>query len=182
MMVDLQAELAASQRAVRRHHSDRLGALGVSMAAILDNPLPCLGVVNAEVAGGLYEPSEIGEPHVLTPIYEANALIDLCAWRTSSPESWLLRRGVGWALGADHLDMRGGWDGHVILHASPLEWMAAAGVGAVILDWSSPHVRNLIECDRITVPDRTIGAAIFDRISPPARLPTIELSEVRRAA
>src|SRR5690554_3957918 len=85
---------------VRNAHLDRLQSLGVTSTTIatLGAVQVPFGVMGCDYLGGnLYQPG--GDvPHIVQPIYDDGALIDLIAWRTAEPQKWLWRTGAAWAL------------------------------------------------------------------------------------
>lgn len=107
-------------------------------------------------ANGSYEPAAEGDPThaeqwsdgalaLIVPVLdEGEGLIDLIAWRSASPETWWQRTGFADVLGAPSI----GWslyhDKPIHLHRSPVHWLAAAGFGAVVLDWAADEPRSLL--------------------------------------
>lgn len=180
---DLDAEMLAATQAVRQAHIDRLIGLGVSGAALatLGSRQLAFGVAQVEPCKlGLYQPCA-GAEHVVMPVMEVGETVDLIAWRTTQPNRWAWRFGIGWALGTDFLLPR--WDdGPVPLFATPLEWMAAAGEGICVLDWSAPELRELASLEAIEA-DETTGRRLLATLSKPARMPRFIMRKaVKRAA
>jgi hypothetical protein len=156
-----------------------LGVSGAALATLcsIDSHI---AVVEAEEVNGLYLPSEGAPLHFVTPIRVGGELIDLCAWRPSRPDRWLLRMGTGWALGEDA--GIGDWDYVLDLHATPLDWIKSGGHGLCVLDWSSPELHQLALLQTIRVSDPELGKTLISALSRPIRLPNIEIQEARRAA
>lgn len=181
--IDLQGEMTAAAERVQQEHIDRMLSLGVPGRSIAT-----IGATQAAfgISAAMPEPSYFYQPgdgpaHVIMPVTEEGDLIDLIAWRSSNPARWFWRTGLGWALGTDYLLPR--WDnGPVQLHATPLDWLAAAGEGMCILDWSAPEIRELAALDAIEA-DEMIGRKLLAILSKPARLPRISYRKaVRHAA
>ena len=184
MRTDLLAELRSAVARVEQRHLDRLQALGVEPPTIaaMGMAAPPFGVVRAvEMGNGLYEPGE-GPEHVALPVHADGALIDLVAFRTDRPSRWLLRSGIGWALGSDQARIPD-WDHEPLpVWRNPLNWLIAAGTGLCILDWDAPELRNLLLVEAIEA-DRDIGRRLLDILSRPARLPRlVSRRAVRNAA
>ena len=107
-------------------------------------------------ASGLYEPAAEADPAhaeswsdgalaLIVPVLDyTDSLIDLIAWRSLSPDQFWQRTGFAPLLGETYI----GWclwnDKPVHLHRSPPHWLAAAGFGAVVLDWQSPEAHGLL--------------------------------------
>jgi hypothetical protein len=179
--IDLHAEGNAAAFDVRQRHIDLMRGLGVSINTIAEmgRETFAFGVAKAEaLADGLYQPNDGGHPHVVMPVWENGALVDLVAWRTASPEDWLLRKGLGWALGQDQLQ----YAGPVFLAASPLEWLQRGGEALCILDWGCPEVFQLACLEEVTVSDPVTAGLLRQALRRPVRLPTIQLQEVAHAA
>src|SRR5689334_16436238 len=100
-MRHLESELAAAGRATSILHFRMLESLGVNRAFACDlwRKGYGFGVQRVRDAGnGFYEPDD-GPLHLILPVYDEGALVDLCAFRSSNPDGWLLRSGNAWALG-----------------------------------------------------------------------------------
>jgi hypothetical protein len=180
--MNLGSELRAAADKVRQQHIDRMASLGVSGDALaslcyFDSHL---AVAEVEEVSGLFVPCEGRPLHFLTPIRSGGELIDLCAWRPSRPDRWLLRTGAGWALGEDA--GIGDWEYVLDLHATPLDWIKSGGSGLCVLDWSSPDLHQLALLHTIRVCDPELGKTLISALSRPIRLPAIEIQEARLAA
>ncbi len=191
--VNLDAEMDSAGRAVAQVHLDRLRAFGVSFGTLADlgeHYWP-FGVTSAEPVGlGLYQPGE-GAIHVVLPVVEDGALIDLVAFRPTSPDEWMLRTGYGFALGLSR-----GWSpwlwyspadpdakppkyqvGQPLhLYSNPLDWLQGGCGGVCVVDWGSPDVRQLAGLDAVTVTDEATGRLLGQALSRPVRLPRIEIT------
>lgn len=179
--MSLSAEMDRAGRDVRQVHLDRLRSLGVSGATIADMGLTYwpFGVVKAEtIGGGLYQPGN-GITHIVLPVLEGGDLIDLCAFRTTAPESWLLRRGNGWCLGYDY---GVGSVDPVQLHATPLGWLRAGGDGLCVLDWGARSVSYLDTIERVICADNETAQLLTNALRRPVRLPEIEVRGIAHAA
>lgn len=185
-VVDLESELDRAMKRVRNQNLTALVNAGVPVAALAEigSKQPPFGVARIDFqSGGIYEPSS--EPHAigafLIPAYENNTLIDLIALRLQQPGLWKWRIGGAWALGADEILQGTSWCGftEVELHATPIEWMAAAGKGGCILNWVDiPQIRSLSNFDRVITTNPDVAQRLERILSRPARKPKII---VRRA-
>ena len=180
---DLENEMTTAAGRVQQDHLNRMMALGVPGAAIATVGAHQIAFGIALVSpepSYFYQPGD-GTLHVIMPVMEAGELIDLIAWRSSNPARWFWRTGLGWALGADYLSPR--WDDDPVrLFATPLDWLAGAGKGICILDWSAPEIRELSALDAIEA-DEMIGRKLMAILSKPVRVPRmIYRKAVRHAA
>jgi hypothetical protein len=192
--VNLAGELAAAAGMVRQPHLDRLWSLGVPKWFIAERGerLPPIGVAHVEASrGGLYQPLPgAGTSCLILPVIEDGDLIDLVAFRSTSPDDWLLRTGNGFALGLE--DGMGRWlwyapadldakpPKHEVgrpthLFANPLDWMQGGGAGVSVLDWSSPEIHRLDVLPRVTVSDQATAALLDHALRRPVRVPQIDV-------
>lgn len=198
MTARLLQELAAAALAVRQPHLDRLRSLGVSIGWLADAPTYPFGVAHCEaIGGGLYQPSE-GAVHVVIPVIEEGTLVDLCAFRSSAPGDWLLRTGLGWALGLEHGLNRHMWHQPAdlsanpprhqvgrppILYADPLDWLRGQGEGVCVLDWdATAEIRRLDVLPHIVCSTPGVATLLRQALTRPPRLPRIEVMEALRVA
>lgn len=184
MSVDLRSEMEAATDAVRQIHLDRLQALGVSPTTIADlgRDFPSFGVVRAEpVGGGLFQPGE-GDAHIVLPVVEDGDLVDLVAFRSTTPDEWTLRTGNGWGLGLGRGVGWHTWAPSVHLSANPLAWLRDGAQGLCVLDWRSPDLIRLDVLQSVTVADADTAVLLREALSRPVRLPHIEIMEALRAA
>ena len=179
MTHDLHAELRAAAEAMSTVHLKRLVQLGVSWGTIgeLGRVNLGLGVVNA-----FEHPSEPGlycvggdVPHLLLPVFDNWELIDLVAFRSSEPERWLLRTGLGWSLGLERGLERHTWGDPVRLAVSPLEWLQGGAEGLALLDWSAPEVHYLTGVPHLVCSNSTQAGMLRKALTRPVRFPTITL-------
>lgn len=169
---------------VRQPHLDRMVSVGIAPATIarVGSAHPPFGVLCGQVeASGLFLPGD-GQPHVVQPVIEHGALIDLVAWRVSTPARWGLVTGLGWLLNADWC-FASRWDGERLpLHPSPLAWWQSGAEGGCVLDWDSPDLCWLRGFDPIDCSDDMLAATLRRALSKPVRLPRIRAMEVRNVA
>lgn len=180
----LDDELASAGRSVSMAHFQALERLGVPRSAMcgLWRHGYGFGVAAATNAGnGLYEPGE-GQHHLILPVYDDGALVDLCAFRAARPLQWLLRSGQGWALGVGRGLEPHSWGDPIPLAASPLEWLQQGCEGLCVLDWDAPEVRYLSELPRLDCSSPELANHLRAALSKPARLPQISVLETRLAA
>ncbi|MFV3129258.1 hypothetical protein [Niveispirillum sp. KHB5.9] len=138
-------------RRVGPRHMGALAALGVEHPkADTDDKhrLPLWGAHAIEVDPntGLFEfsalPAGSRRAAVIVPIGIGDRsdvwwihIDDLVGFYLDRPDEWWLHRGVAYVLGADHIEDAGLYGAPVQLLATPLEWLQAGGIGAVVLDW-----------------------------------------------
>ena len=183
---DLAAELEAAAGRVTQAHLDRLAALGIAPATIAGLGRHAISFGVAHIVGiepGLYAPGD-GAPHIVQPVFENWALVDLVAWQTTAPDRWLRRTGAGWALNADNADFIDRFGGPpVLLHATPLDWLRAGATGTVILDWSSPRIERLRWHEEVCCATAALAETLRCRLTEALRLPDITIApEVSHAA
>lgn len=185
MIVDLHGELKAAAFAVTQAHLRRLVALGVGWTTIgeLGRHHYGFGVVCASDDGqGLYVPDIDGELRLVLPVHEDGELVDLVAFRSDDPESWLLRTGYGWALGLEDGLGRHTWGYPVPLSVSPLEWLQGGAEGLVVLDWDAPELHYLADLPHLVCSSDALATQLRTALSRPVRFPTISVGETRLAA
>ena len=89
----------------------------------------------------LYEPDDFGTEHIIVPVIESGATMDLLAFHVKAPARWWLRTGYGAVLGQDVIDkaefFNAPEDPESLLRIfrTPLSWLRHECPGAVILDW-----------------------------------------------
>jgi hypothetical protein len=192
--VDLYAELRAAAFNVRQVHIDRLRALAVSLRWIAGASTFPFGVAHCEASGGLYQPLDADAPlHLVLPVLDEGVLVDLVAFRTTAPDSWLLRTGNGFALGLQQgldpwlwyapADLNARPPKHQVgkptrIFSNPLEWLQGEGDGLCVLDWGSPEFYRLDALRAVTVTDNETAKLLTDALARPARLPAIALKEL----
>ncbi len=189
-VVDLESEVRGAVARVRDQHLAALINAGVPAAAIaeLGAKQAPFGVGRVDFQRGrIYEPS--GEPHaigaLIVPVYEDAILVDLIALRLLQPSLWKWRVGEAWALGADEIQRGTSWDGftEVELHATPIEWLAAAGKGGCILNWAdTTRIRALSSFDRVIATDPRVIDRLEAILNRPARKPQIIVNRVAHRA
>lgn len=176
--VNLSGELFAAASQVKQLHLDHIRALGVAPATIaeLGRAQPPFGIVEAETeTSGRYQPSG-GPVHVVMPVLDDGALVDLVAWRTTRPDRWWLRTGNGWALNPDDLREYFRWGAAPpTLRSTPLDWLRAGAVDSVILDWSAREIGQLRLHDRIECDGRRVASALRDALARAVRMPIISV-------
>jgi len=210
-MTDLLSELRAATYAVRQVHLDRLRTLGVSVTWLASaayhqpfahlgfepSPLPGFGVSLCEPIGNdLYLPGQ-GEPHLILPVIERGGLVDLCGFRASSPDKWMLRRGNGFALGLDRgldpwlwyrpADLSAKPAKYQVgqpttLYSDPLDWLRGQGEGICVLDWESPEIRQLDVLAEVTCSTPQLARLFRGALTRPIHTPKISIMEMRNAA
>ncbi len=183
-MTELAGELKNAASAVTALHLRRLAVLGVGWSVIgeLGRHHYGFGVSRAAPDGsGLYSPGD-GEPHLLLPVYEDGELVDLCAFRSDVPLNWLLRTGLGWALGLEEGMAPHAWADTVPLAESPLEWLRGGATGLCVIDWDAPEVTYLADLPHIVCSTERLAEQLRSALARPLRFPSISVRETRLAA
>lgn len=188
MKNDLSLEMYAAVSRVEQRHIDWMIGMGVSssaMAAVGRTQEP-FGIGQLEFVGtGYWQPIDgpgaIGA--IVQPVYEDGIIVDLIAWRSLKPLDWRWRVGAAWALGADSLH-GSAWGGFasITVHPTPLAWLAGAGEGLAILNWTSPNIRQLSQFDEIVCDDSKVAGRLNEILSRPARVPRIVKGDRRNVA
>lgn len=181
-MPDLHSEMLWGTRSITQVHLNRLRTLG-ALDAFADmgetNPV---GIVRAEPVGsGLYQPGE-GVPHIVLPVVEDGELIDLCAFRSSQPDEWLMRVGNGWALGLHKGIGAYMWGVPPHIFRTPLDWMRGGCRGLCVLDWRSSELFQLDVFETVTVADEQTAQLLDKAMRRPVRVPNIQVMEAIRHA
>lgn len=185
-MTGLEAELRSAAIAVTHARLRQMVALGVSWSTIgeLGRHHDGFGIVAVRDArDGLYEPDPDGHPHLVLPVYEDGELVDLVAFRSELPDKWMLRTGLGWALGVEdglpRLYERSFWHTEPLsLSATPLDWLRGGAKGLCVLDWEAPELAELSDFTAVQCPDATIAAVLRKALTKPPRLPNISVGEL----
>jgi hypothetical protein len=187
-MADLQSELQAATCATHVLHLQKLLAVGVKMRTVAN--LKCRGqaawgVVNAAAGeDGLFVPGE-GVPHLLLPVIMDGELIDLVAIRSSIPSDWMLRTGLGWALGMDRGLEPYTWGDMPTVHETPLDWLRADCTGICVLDWSAPELHSLKGIAKISCATDGVRSTLTRHLTRDPNLPeliTVPRGTERKAA
>ncbi len=169
------AELSHARASVTPAQERRLHALGIPTEARV-----MCGTARIEPDGDLYQPdADGGIVAVITPIIEAEVVVDLIAFQSVRPELWWLRRGESPFLGGDAMERL--WLGDPLLvFKSPLAWLQANAPynGLTVLNWDA--ARRLIPDIDIIVTDIEFGRELDQRLTVPARRPRVYVP--RRAA
>jgi hypothetical protein len=145
-MTDLKSELVAATLSTNELHWQLLRGLGVPFLTAANRRVrgqAAWGVAKAKAGeDGLFLIGE-GVPHLLLPVIMDGELIDLVAFRSGNPNDWLLRTGLGWALGMDRGLEPYTWDDAPTLVETPLDWLRAECRGICVLDWSASELHSL---------------------------------------
>ena len=133
---DLMSELFAAVES--RNADERIGLfkrLGISGQAIVATGAFLATQRVRPIGDGMYEPDERGDEHLIIPVVEGGAIIDLLSFRPADPEHWFLRTGASAVLGEYRIERADWLDEPLRLFPHPLAWLKAKCAGAVILDW-----------------------------------------------
>ena len=158
---ELAAEIVASLSALDARSTAWLRARGVPMMALHQYPGP-MGVSRIIPTGRWYELAEgDGIPAYIMPVFVSGAfsdLLDLIAWTPADPVRWWFRTGDAYALGMEWIDRAEIHDKPLRLFECPLDWLAAGGSGACVLDWkfAALHLRRVpaLQCDSLAFAER----------------------------
>lgn len=183
MTVDLHAELTVAAAHLHATHLRMLERLAVPRGPLCDMLSDgwSLGIAPAAKASeGLYQPSD-GPPHLIIPVWEDGALIDLCAFRSGVPDWPLLRTGNGWALGLERGLEAHTW-GPAALVATPLDWLCRGGRALCVLDWAAAEVSYLRDVPHLVCQSEKLASMLLGALTRPQRLPQISVEEAQRAA
>jgi len=175
-------DLVQAYRRLDGRYRDRLRQQGVPTEAMLMWPGP-IGIAWVETHElGIFDFSDAGQLAFVHPIYSGgfgSEVIDVAAWLPSDPSRWWTHNYSGWAIGDDQLFAAELQFDPILLHPCPLNWLAANGVGVVVMDWimSGAALRSI---QAIVVEDQEFGLEVERRLTMPVQhCPEIR---VRRAA
>ncbi|WP_126174359.1 hypothetical protein [Altericroceibacterium xinjiangense] len=187
---ELLAEFDAYERALRQQHLEHVRRLGLLEGiAQVGQHQPPAGMAHIRtLPNALWEPDDAGTAAMILPVcrwtvfdafgieIETPELVDLIAFRTSSPASWLWRTGTGWALGEDQLIFPNG--DPLLLVSTPLEWLRAGGTAVCLLDWSasSPAWAHLLTSGELLTDTPHLAARIDRALRQSIRLPRVEVA------
>jgi hypothetical protein len=131
------------------------------------------GVAKAKAGeDGLFLLGE-GVPHLLLPVIMDGELIDLLAFRSGSPNDWMLRTGLGWALGMDR-GLEPYTRGDVpTVHETPLDWLRADCTGLCVLDWSALELHSLKGIAKIACATDALRSTLRRHLTRDPRLPEL---------
>lgn len=147
-MIGLDVELLDAMDALDARAERWLLRRGVPVGAINGHPGP-IGCATIETdIMGTYQPVVEGERVFVQPVWlggEYSELADLIAWCPERPERCWTRRRAGEQLGCQHLDWAIGGRTPLIVHQTPLAWLASSGRGIAIVDWAAalPRLRQV---------------------------------------
>ncbi len=112
-----------------------------------------LGWARVATTGRLYMPSSAGDVAIIMPVWAGPApsiyeavehprLADLLAWDPEEPRRWRYRQGApGPVLGAGNLGLAHSEGWPITFELTPLAWLVAGCLGAVLLDICEGHWR-----------------------------------------
>lgn len=186
MTARLEAEFWAARGACRFIHVKALEAKGVSRSTLAHfNRDYGFGIIKASEhpsEPGLFIHDPGGPPHLALPVVEDGELIDLVAFRSNTPNAWLLRTGDGWCLGLETGLERHTWGDPVPVAVSPLEWLQGGAQGLCILDWDAAELHYLAGVPELVCSNEHQAAMLRSALTRPVYLPSISVQEAQRAA
>ena len=181
--LDLINEIENACRGVKQAHLDRIRALGVTSTTIatLGAFQAPFGVMNCEaIGGGIFQPGG-DTPYIVQPVFDDGVMIDIVAWRTVDPQSWLWRTGSAWALNTDAIAANSWQDEPLSIDATPLDWLRNGATGLCILNWDAPEIRQLLRVKAIAA-DQHIARQLRAALLKPAYFPDIQIKRGLRHA
>lgn len=125
-----------------------------------------------------WAPDESGSRLLVTPLIEDGAVVDLVAFDPKQPNAWFLRTGHGWALGADTIARASSyWPGDepLVLHATPMEWLASGCEGACVSQWTDEARRTIRMLHACEVRSSEFARALRLELTRPPRIPEIQV-------
>lgn len=191
---DLMAEFWSYTEAVTEAHLVRLESLGVPRAWSRDLMAPRrFGAALARLErNGTWTPDPAGTPvcvlpetpvvNIYDPAWPVTEVSDLIAFTPGEPGRWWVRTGNAALLNAIEVDAAAILDRPLILHADPLEWMRAAGDGAVIIDWRCFLPLHLGGAPSITCMDMDLAERLDRRLKRPPGRQRIEIAQTEAMA
>ena len=168
-LVEAYGNLDSSARAYLRRQ-------GVTTETMLCWPGP-VGVATVETfAPAAFAFADTGRTVFVHPAYSVgydSEVIDAVAWAPSNPRRWWTLQGVGEVLGDDHLFEAAMNNLPLVVHPSPLEWLAAGGDGVVVMD-----AEDLRAVGAVITSDPEFGREVDRALKAPAQpTPTIYVRE-----
>lgn len=192
---DLELELALYATQIPFRALVMMEAMGVSRVTVARLwGAGDLGLAWMDVARDFWEPEGREARAVIAVRDHDGALLDICAIRSSDPDSWAVRTGDGWALGLDAFH-RAWCDGAGALRifGTPMAWLSGfsfcptaslheggspvsptallhegrASPGICVLDWSDAavgHLRSLGPAVTLLAENAAAAAALRDAL------------------
>jgi hypothetical protein len=102
--------------------------------------------------------------------------LDIIAWKPANPARWWLRTGMAVVLGEFSMHMHFNYSRRLPLHRTPLDWLAAGGNGACVLNMAAARY-DLMHFDAIGIVAADLAhAEEVERAvrGPPPRRPRID--------
>lgn len=169
--------------------------LGVSPRALYSGPSH-IGACKVEFFDdGTYLPSlDAGAPSIIVPVGRHSReaagwsdIMDLIAFRATTPHAWALRLDVGVVLGLDAIESAEHFGADVVLWSTPLRWLQEGCEGACIVRWDASavalHLRGLHQSGCLIAETDHLAARLDEALSGPRRRPVIRvIEEVSHAA
>lgn len=162
-------------------------------------PLPWLqsgaaryGVARAATEGTRWQPDPAGRTLLVLPDaplpdpWETGAgraeIADLIGTDPTDPTRWWARTGAAVVLNPEAIE----WGQHfaepVHVHATPLDWLRAAGAGIVVLDWGAHLPLHMAGPPRLIAADLALAERLDKALNRPAPKHRIVVPNPRRAA
>lgn len=171
----LRVEMRAAHARLEGRQMEILAGLGLPAAQLYAETL--IGVTTGAIdRRDFWQPDEAGRRLLVTPLTEAGAILDLVAFDPKEPNAWYLRTGHGWALGHEAMERASqGWPGDapLVLHATPMEWLASGCEGTCVVQWTDEARRTIRDLAACEVRSSEFARALRLELTRPPRIPEI---------
>lgn len=173
----LRLEMRAALARLEGRQIEVLRGLGLPAAQLHAETV--IGVVTGTIdRRDFWQPDEAGRRLVVTPLIESGCVLDIVAFDPKEPNAWYLRTGEGWALGHDALARAAQcWPGDapIVLHATPMEWLASGCEGACVAQWTDEARRAIRDLAACEVRTAEFARALRLELTRPPRIPDIQV-------
>lgn len=147
------------------------------------NSIQCgglLGVGADDIAfqNGRWERRFMGRRAIIVPAmgFRENRLSDLVAFRLDAPRAFWRLEGTEPLLGYDSLEDASDRREPLMVHESPLDWLRAGRIGAVILDWTQYWPMWFSHIPALRVMDVAFGRRLKAMLERPLQIPEIQVA------
>ncbi|MFG0245757.1 MAG: hypothetical protein ACF8MF_06885 [Phycisphaerales bacterium JB052] len=143
------------------------------------------GIASGNTQGQHWQPDPIGRPLLVLPDVPladpdderlgAVDIGDLIAFNPHEPTRWWARTGAAVMLNPEGVERGQHHAEPVHVHATPLDWLRAAGAGIVVLDWSGHLPLRLAGPPRLIAADLALAERLDRALNRPAPRHRIEV-------
>lgn len=169
--LDLESLFCRAMNRMTKADIDALASNGMSALEV--------GVDDVAPAGAGYWKREFrGSRAWIIPVYSLSGfeLVDLLALPQDRPATVYWRyTGQGVALGYENILAADFGRAPLVLHETPLDWMAAGKTGACIIDWRRYWAGDVAHVSAIRVNNPDFGFEVRKRLSQPVPCPSIQV-------